>query len=68
VQRNVMPVDETLTTAERLIDIHGRDAAGEAFLLALEARVHGDAIMEAVWIEAAVEVMYLQRVRSMAET
>jgi hypothetical protein len=59
---------ETLTTAERLIDIHGRDAVGEAFFLALDARASGDTAMETLWIDIAVEIMHTQRVRSEVDT
>ena len=53
--------------AEALIDEYGRDAAGEAFLRAIEARVMGDSAAERRWVLAAAEVMMLQRVRAARE-
>jgi hypothetical protein len=49
---------------EALIDQYGRDAAGEAFLRAIEARALGDHVAEQRWVLVAAEVMMVQRVRA----
>jgi hypothetical protein len=48
--------------AQRLIQEHGEDAAGEAFLQALEARVDGSDDLSAYWVEVAVEIIHVERV------
>ena len=60
-------MNNTREVANRLVDAHGRNAVGEAFLRALEARLQGDGATEAHWITVTVQVMRLQRVRSKVE-
>jgi hypothetical protein len=53
-------MDSMQDAAYRLIDEHGCEAAGEAFLLALEARIQADSATEAHWSNATVEIMHMQ--------
>ena len=54
--------------AQRLIREHGQNAAGEAFLQALEARVDGSEDLAAYWVEVAVEIIHVDRVGPAATT
>ncbi len=53
--------------AERLIQEHGENAAGEAFERALEARVSGRQDEAERWLQIAVEVMRQDRLGQRVE-
>jgi hypothetical protein len=54
---------ETISNAaQRLILEHGPHAAGEAFILALDARVDGSKELAAYWVEVAVDIIHTERV------
>jgi hypothetical protein len=55
------PLTDIKATADRLIAEHGRDAANQAFMEALDESVIGDKIREGLWINVAVEIMTTQR-------
>jgi hypothetical protein len=53
--------DDVLAAAKRLIDNHGRHAAGKAFSEALAHSVAGREEEEAYWLGVAEEIMAIQR-------
>ena len=56
--------DRERQDAEALIDHHGRNAAGEAFIRAIEAWDLGDDVAIERWALVAAEVMMIQRTRT----
>jgi hypothetical protein len=55
------PLIDMAATARRMIADHGRDAANQAFMEALDESVIGDKAREAFWIDVAVQILTIQR-------